>query len=296
MGSTGEKISASGTDVWKFSEDLRAGKMSMEAFLEAESCMSRSDGHCMTMGTASTMACMVEALGMTLPGAAAIPAADSRRRRLAHHTGMRIVEMAREELRPSQILTREAFENAILVNAAIGGSTNFVIHLLAIAGRVGVELSLDDFDRLGSEIPLLVNLMPSGTYLMEDFYYAGGLPAVMKALGEALHLDAITVSGATHAELIADAPCYNDDVIATEDEPFMEQAGIAVLKGNLCEDGAIIKPSAASPELMQHRGRAVVFEDYDDYHERIDDPALDIDKDSVIVLKNVGPRGYPGNA
>ncbi len=284
----------SGTDVWKFSEDLRAGKMSMGDFMEAESCMSRSDGHCMTMGTASTMACMVEALGLTLPGAAAIPAADSRRRRMAHLTGMRIVEMVKEDLRPSAILTRPAFENAIRVNAAIGGSTNFVIHLLAIAGRVGVELTLEDFDRLGSRLPLLVNLMPSGTYLMEDFYYAGGLPAVIQALEDVLHLDALTVTGRSLGENTEDAPRYNADVIAEMKEPVQEEAGIAVLKGNLCEHGAIIKPSAASPELLQHTGRAVVFEDYEDYHARIDDPDLDVDKDAVLVLKNVGPKGYPG--
>ena len=284
----------SGTSVWEFSEDLRAGKMSMSDFLEAESCMSRSDGHCMTMGTASTMACMVEALGLTLPGGAAIPAADSRRRRMAHMTGMRIVEMVKEDLRLSTILTREAFENAIKVNAAIGGSTNFVVHLLAIAGRVGVELDLEDFDRLGSELPLLVNLMPSGKFLMEDFYYAGGLPAVIRKLRDELHMNAITVTGKSIDENTADAPHYNKDVIADEDESFMEKAGIAVLRGNLCENGAIIKPSAASPELMQHRGKAVVFEDYDDYHERIDDPNLDVDKHSVLVLKNVGPKGYPG--
>ena len=284
----------SGTSVWKFSEDLRAGKMSMGDFLEAESCMSRSDGHCMTMGTASTMACMVEALGLTLSGAAAIPAADSRRRRIAHLTGMRIVEMVKEDLRPSSILTREAFENAIRVNAAVGGSTNFVVHLLAIAGRVGIDLSLEDFDRLGSDIPLLVNLMPSGTFLMEDFYYAGGLPAVIQALRDDLHMEAITVTGKTIAEDTEGAPCYNAEVIGDASASFMEKAGIAVLRGNLCEDGAIIKPSAASPELMQHRGPAVVFEDYDDYHDRIDDPALNVDKDSVLVLKNVGPKGYPG--
>ena len=284
----------SGTDVWKFSEDLRVGKMSMAAFMEAESCMSRSDGHCMTMGTASTMACMVEALGMTMPGAAAIPAADSRRRRMAHLTGMRIVEMVKEDLRPSQILTREAFENAIRINAAVGGSTNFVIHLLAIAGRVGVELDLADFDRLGSDMPLLVNLMPSGTFLMEDFYYAGGLPAVIQAIADQLHMDAQTVTGQSLQENTADAPCYNAEVITDTATPVMENAGIAVLKGNLCEDGAIIKPSAASPELMHHKGPAVVFEDYDEYHDRIDDPDLEVDKDSVLVLKNVGPRGYPG--
>ncbi|MBX2822111.1 MAG: dihydroxy-acid dehydratase [Rhodothermaceae bacterium] len=284
----------SGTSVWEFSEDLRAGKMSMNDFLEAESCMSRSDGHCMTMGTASTMACMVEALGLTLPGGAAIPAADSRRRRSAHLTGMRIVEMVKEDLRPTAILTRQAFENAIKVNAAIGGSTNFVVHLLAIAGRVGIDLDLEDFDKLGSDIPLLVNLMPSGKFLMEDFYYAGGLPAVISKLRDELHMNAITVTGKSIGENTEDAPLYNKEVIADQEASFMDKAGIAVLRGNLCENGAIIKPSAASPELMQHRGKAVVFEDYDDYHDRIDAPDLDVDKNSVLVLKNVGPKGYPG--
>lgn len=289
----GEDI-GSGTAVWKFSDDLRAGRMSMDEFMDAESCMSRSDGHCMTMGTASTMACMVEALGLTLPSGAAIPAPDSRRRRFAHVVGQRIVDMVKEDLKPSQILTRQAFENAIMLNAAVGGSSNFIIHLLAIAGRVGVELSLDDFDRLGSQLPLLVNLMPSGTYLMEDFYYAGGLPAVVQELRAYLHGDALTVTGKSIAENTRNAPCYNRDVIASMDEPLIKEAGLAVLRGNLCEDGAIIKPSAATPELMQHRGRAVVFEDIDDYHTRIDDPNLDVDKDCVLVLKHVGPRGYPG--
>ncbi len=287
----------SGTDVWKFTDDVRAGRMSMEEYLEAESCMSRSDGHCMTMGTASTMACMVEALGLTLPSGAAIPAADSRRKRLAHLAGNRIVEMVREGLTLSKILTREAFENAIRVNAAIGGSTNFVVHLLALAGRVGVPLSLDDFDRLGSHLPLLVNLMPSGQYLMEDFYYAGGLPVVIHELRELLHMDALTVTGKSVAENLAPAGaavCYNREVIATLDKPFQREAGLAVLRGNLCEDGAIIKPSAASPELLRHRGRAVVFESIEDYHARIDDPDLEVDRDSVLVLKYVGPRGYPG--
>lgn len=284
----------SGTDVWRFSEDYRAGAITEADFFNAEACMSRSDGHCMTMGTASTMGCMVESLGLTLPGAAAIPAPDSRRRRAAHMTGMRIVEMVKEDLKISDVLTREAFENAIKLNAAIGGSTNFVIHLTAIAGRIGVQLDLEDFDQLGSDIPLLVNLMPSGKFLMEDFYYAGGLPAVIEKMKQHLHMNALTVTGKTIGENNEKAPCYNDEVIASEDDPIIEKAGIAVLRGNLCADGAIIKPSAATPELMQHRGRAVVFEDYDDYHERIDNPTLAIDKDSIIVLKNVGPKGYPG--
>lgn len=284
----------SGTDVWKFNDDLRAGVMSMDEYAEAEACMSRSDGNCMTMGTASTMACMVESLGLTLPGGAAIPAADARRKRLAHLAGNRIVEMVREDLRLSKILTREAFENAIMVNAAVGGSTNLIVHLLAIAGRVGIPLSLDDFDQLGSHLPLLVNLMPSGEFLMEDFYYAGGLPVVIQELKKHLHMDTITVNGKTHAENTAGAPCYNRDVIAEFDKPVQPEAGIAVLRGNLAEDGAIIKPSAASPHLMNHRGRAVVFEDIEHYHARVDDPDLDVDENSVLVLKGIGPRGYPG--
>ena len=286
----------SGTDVWKFTDDLRADTMTRGEYAEAEACMSRSDGHCMTMGTASTMACMAEALGLALPTNAAIPAADSRRRRLAHIAGNRIVEMVGEDLRLSQILTRKNFENAIILNAAIGGSTNFVVHLLAIAGRAGIELSMEDFDRLGSHLPLLVNLMPSGKYLMEDFYYAGGLPVVIQEMKAHLHMDALTVTGRSISENTANVTCYNRDVIATVDQPVIEESGIAVLRGNLCADGAIIKPSAASPELMQHRGRAVVFEDIEDYHARVDDPDLDVDKDCVLVLKNVGPKGYPGMA
>lgn len=284
----------SGTDVWKLSDDLRTGDIQLDDYLEAESCMHRSDGHCMTMGTASTMACMVESLGLTLPGAAAIPAPDARRKRLAQFSGRRIVEMVEEDLRLSKVLSREAFENAIKVNAAVGGSSNFVLHMLAIAGRIGVELELDDFDRLGSELPLLVNLMPSGEFLMEDFYYAGGLPVVIQELKEHLHMDTITVTGKSVEENTSGAPCYNREVIASIDKPFKEKVGLAVLRGNLCEQGAIIKPSAATPELMQHRGRAVVFEDYEDLHARVDDPNLDVDKDCVLVLKNVGPKGYPG--
>jgi dihydroxy-acid dehydratase len=242
------------------------------------------------------MACMVESLGLTLPGGAAIPAADSRRKVLAHMAGRRIVEMVYEDLVLSKILTRHAFENAIRVNGAIGGSTNFVVHLLALAGRAGVSLELDDFDRLGSHMPLLANLMPSGTYLMEDFYYAGGLPVVIQELKNYLHMDALTVNGKTIGENVAEAPCYNREVIVSINEPLIEEAGIAVLRGNLCQEGAIIKPSAASPELMQHRGRAVVFETIEDYDERIDCPDLEIDESSVMVLKNVGPKGYPGMA
>ncbi len=284
----------SGTHVWRFSEDVRCGRMSMCDFQEAESCMSRSSGHCMTMGTASTMACLVEALGIAMPTNAAIPAADSRRSTLAHHVGNRIVRMVHEDLRLSRILTRAAFENAVRAVNAVGGSTNAVIHLLAIAGRVGVDLSLDDWDALGRDVPCLVNLMPSGKYLMEDFYYAGGLPAVLAELGDLIHQDALTVSGGTVAENVAGAPCYNRDVIRPLSDPIVADGGIAVLRGNLCPDGAIIKPAAASPHLLQHTGRAVVFEDIEDFHARIDDPDLDVDETSVMVLKNCGPRGYPG--
>jgi dihydroxy-acid dehydratase len=290
----GQQI-GSGTHVWKFADDMKTGKMTPKDYLFAESCMSRSAGHCMTMGTASTMACMVESLGMTLSGAAAIPAVDSRKKVLAHLSGRRIVEMVKEDLKMSKILTRQAFENAIKVNAAIGGSTNFIIHLTAIAGRMGVELNLEDFDRLGSHIPLLLNLMPSGKYLMEDFYYAGGLPVILNEMKAHLDMDAITVTGKSHAENITDTcSCYNRDVIYSLEQPLIPEAGIAVLKGNLAENGCVIKPSAATPALMQHRGRAVVFETIEDYHARIDDPALDIDETCVMVLKNVGPVGYPG--
>jgi len=285
----------SGTHVWKFADDRKTGKMSDQDYLMAESCMSRSAGHCMTMGTASTMACMVESLGLTLPGAAAIPAVDSRKKVLAHLSGRRIVEMVKEDLRLSHILTREAFENAIKVNAAVGGSTNFIIHLTAIAGRIGVKLDLEDFDRLGSRIPLLLNLMPSGKFLMEDFYYAGGLPAILHELRDLLHMDTITVTGTGHRKNIENiSTCYNREVIAAYESPLIPEAGIAVLKGNLSRNGAVIKPSAATPALMQHRGRAVVFENIEDYHARVDDPALDIDETCIMVLKNVGPVGYPG--
>ena len=286
----------SGTSVWKMSEEVRAGRMPLEQFTSAESCMHRSKGHCMTMGTASTMASMVEALGVALPGNAAIPAVDARRARQAQLTGRRIVEMVKEDLRLSQILTRNAFENAIKVNAAVGGSTNAVIHLLAIAGRIGVKLELDDWDRLGSELPCLVNLQPSGKYLMEDFYYAGGLPAVMKEIAHLLHLDALTANGRTLGENIQDAPCWNRDVVRPFAEPFKKEAGIAILRGNLAVNGAVVKPSAASPHLLKHRGRAVVFEDIEDFKARIGDEDLDIDEHCIMVLKNCGPRGYPGMA
>jgi dihydroxy-acid dehydratase len=286
----------SGTDLWRFSEDVKAGKMSQLDFLEAESCMSRSAGHCMTMGTASTMAAMAESLGMTLPHNAAIPAVDSRRSVLAQISGRRIVEMVREDLTPSKILKKEAFENAIRVNGALGGSTNAVIHLLAIAGRVGVPLTLEDWDRLGRDTPTLVDLMPSGRFLMEDFYYAGGLPAVIRALAEhqLLHSDALTVTGKSIFDNCQDAPNWNQEVIRSFDNPLIEQGGIAVLRGNLAPDGAVLKPSAASPELMRHRGPAVVFPTIEDYHHRIMDPELDVDERSVLVLQNCGPKGYPG--
>ena len=286
----------SGTDVWRFSEEVRAGTMSREDFMAAEAGMSRSAGHCMTMGTASTMACMAEALGITLPGNAAFPAADARRNRLAQLSGRRIVAMVAEDLRPSAVLTRQAFENAIRVNGAIGGSTNAVIHLLAIAGRIGVDLTLDDWDRCGRDVPTLADLMPSGRFLMEDFCYAGGLPALMTVIADLLHGEALTVSGQPMAAQIAGARVFDPAVIRPRDAPLTAQGGIAVLRGNLAPDGAVLKPSAATPALMRHRGRAVVFEDIDDYRRRIDAPDLDIDADCVMVLKNCGPKGYPGMA
>jgi L-arabonate dehydrase len=288
----------SGTSVWQFSEAVRAGQMTMCEFSEAEACMSRSAGHCMTMGTASTMASMVEALGVALPHNAAIPAVDSRRGVLAQMAGRRIVEMVREDLRLSKILTREAFENAIRVNGAVGGSTNGVIHLLAIAGRVGVKVSLDDWDKLGRDVPTIVDLMPSGRFLMEDFYYAGGLPVVMRRLAEAglLHSSIKTVSGSTVWENVRNAECYNSEVIRPLSKPLVRSGGVAVLRGNLAPDGAVLKPSAASPHLLKHTGKAIVFENIEHYHERINDPDLGADEDSILVLKNCGPRGYPGMA
>lgn len=284
----------SGTDVWRLSDDLKTGKITPEEFEEAESCMNRSIGHCSTMGTASTMACMVEALGLTLPGMSAIPAADANKKRLAHLSGMRAVEMVKENLTLSQILTREAFENAIMINAAVGGSTNFVLHLLAIARRIGVELNLDDIDTVGSKIPLLVNLMPSGSFLMEDFYYAGGLPVVIKEITNHLKSNSVSVNGKSIVENSAKARNWNTEVIFPASAPMINEGGITVVKGNICQDGAVIKVSAASPHLLKHRGKAVVFETIEDYHERIDDPELDIDETCVMVLKNVGPKGYPG--
>jgi dihydroxy-acid dehydratase len=284
----------SGTDVWRFSEDVRCGAMSECDFLEAEDCMNRSAGHCMTMGTASTMASVVEALGIGLPTNAAIPAVDSHRYTLAHMAGRRAVEMVHEDLRMSKILTCKAFENAIRVVGAIGGSTNAVIHLLAIAGRIGVCLTLDDWDRLGRDVPCLVNLMPAGKYLMEDFYYAGGVPAVMRELGHLIHREALTVNGRTIGDNISDAPCHNRDVIRPFSQPLMPDGGIAVLHGNLCPNGAVVKPAAATPALMHHRGRAVVFASIEEMHSRIDNPDLDVDESCMLVLQNCGPRGYPG--
>ncbi len=288
----------SGTNTWSMSEDLRAGRITQEEFHEAESCMHRSHGHCMTMGTASTMACMVEALGVGMPGNAAYPAVDARRNVLARMAGRRIVELVRAKVNLSKILTKKAFVNAIRANAAIGGSTNAVIHLIALARRIGVELTLDDWDRMGEGVHTLVNLMPSGKYLMEDFCYAGGLPAVLRELGEndLLNKNSLTVNGKTIWENVKDAPCWNRDVIHRFKSPFKKNAGIKVLRGNLSPNGAIIKPSAATPRLLKKRGRAVVFENIEDFHQRIDDPALDIDERCVMVLKNCGPKGYPGMA
>ena len=284
----------SGTDVWKFSEAVRAGTMSLEEFMGAEAGMSRTPGTCMTMGSASTMACLMEAMGIALPYNATAPAVDARRRRIAQESGRLIVEMVKKDVRLSKLLSREAFENAIRILAAIGGSTNAVLHLLAFAGRLGVPLDLSDFDRLSCGVPLLVDLQPSGRFLMEDLHYAGGLPAVLKELAPLLHTAAPTVWGQTLAESFATAECYNRDVIRTLAEPANRESGVWVLKGNLCPNGAVMKPSAASPSLFQHRGPAVVFESIEDLRARIDDPDLDVQEDSVLVLKGCGPKGYPG--
>ena len=288
----------SGTDVWRFSEDVKAGAMSLQQFMQAESCMSRSSGTCNVMGTASTMASMAEALGLTLPDNAAIPAVDSRRYAQSHLAGRRIVTLVQDDVRISKILTRAAFENAIRVNGAVGGSTNAVLHLLAMAGRVGVPVTLQDWDDLGRNVPTLVDLMPSGRFLMEDFYYAGGLPAVIRTLGEngMLNRDALTVNGQTIWENCREAANYNPEVIRPIDRPLAAHGGIAVLRGNLAPQGAVLKPSAASPALMRHRGRAVVFENIEHYKARIFDPELEVDKDCVLVLKGCGPKGYPGMA
>jgi len=293
----GETI-GSGTGVWQLDADLNAGKITEDDFLAAEISMSRSKGNCMTMGTASTMGSMVEALGMALPNNAAIPAVDSRRYVLAHMTGKRIVEMVKENLIMSKVVSKASFENAIKVNGAIGGSTNAVIHLAAVAGRLEIDLSLDDWERCGKNIPTLVNLQPSGKYLMEDFYYAGGVPAVIKQLLDKnlLNKDALTVNGKTIEENNLNADCWNKDVIKDFASPLVKEGGIKILKGNIAPDGAILKPSAASPELMKHKGKAVVFESVEEFHDMIDDPNLDVDENSILVLKNCGPKGYPGMA
>ena len=288
----GKPISTS--DVWRFSEKHRAGQMSDAEMQLAEAGLCRSDGHCAVMGTASTMACMVESLGIALPGNAAIPAPDAARKKLAQRSGSEIVKMVLEDRKLSDVLTREAFENAIRVNAAIGGSTNFVIHLLAIAGRIGVDLELDDFDALSADIPLIANLQPSGKYFMEDFYYAGGLPAVIRELLPRLHRHCVGVNGQTLEANYRETECYNAEVIGRVDQPFSPVSGVAIVKGNLSEHGAVIKPSAATASLLRHTGRAIVFEDIDHYKARIDDPNLPVDAGSVLVLKNVGPKGYPG--
>ncbi len=284
----------SGTDVWRFSEDVRAGVMTMAEFTAAEAGMSRSRGTCMTMGTASTMACIVEAMGLSLPYNGTLPGIDARRRAMAHLTGNRIVELVRADAKLSDVLTRTAFENGVRACAAIGGSTNAVLHLLAIAGRAGVELTLDDWQRLGRDVPLLIDLMPSGRFLMEDFQYAGGMPALIAELGDIMDLDHVGVSGRSLRDIAAEACNDNPEVIRTRDNPLMTHGGIAVLRGNLSPDGAVIKPAAATAKLLKHRGRAVVFESIEDMKDRLDDPALDVDESCVLVLKGCGPKGYPG--
>ncbi|GAA4918107.1 dihydroxy-acid dehydratase [Nonomuraea thailandensis] len=283
-----------GTDVWRLSEEVRAGTLSREAFLRSESSMIRSRGHCNTMGTASTMACMAEALGMTLPGTAGTPAPDSRLLELSHESGRLAVELVLRDRRPSQVMTRGSFLNAIVTLAAVGGSTNAVVHLLAIAGRLGVELSLDDFDRTGSGVPLLVDLQPAGRHLMDDLFRAGGLAAVLKEVEDLLDPGAITVTGRPLAEHLDGAEIWDEDVIRRRSNPLLPDAGIAVLRGNLAPSGAVIKPAAASPELLRHRGRAVVFDSVEDVHARLDSPGLDVDETSVLVLRGCGPKGYPG--
>ncbi|GAA4195506.1 IlvD/Edd family dehydratase [Streptosporangium oxazolinicum] len=283
-----------GTDVWRLSEEVRAGTLSEQAFLRSESSMIRSRGHCNTMGTASTMACVAEALGTTIPGTACTPAPDSRLLEGAHEAGRLAVELVERDLRPSTLLTRGSFLNAIVALAAIGGSTNAVVHLLAIAGRLGVELSLDDFDRTGAGVPLLADLQPAGRHLMEDFHRAGGLLAVLREVRDLLDPDALTVTGRPLADHLDDAGIWDQTVIRPRDQPLREAAGIAVLYGDLAPSGAVIKPAAASPELMRHRGRALVFDSVEDMRARIDDPDLDVDPSSVLVLRGCGPKGYPG--
>ncbi|MEP7253864.1 MAG: IlvD/Edd family dehydratase [Ginsengibacter sp.] len=284
------------SDLWRFDQASKLGEITPEEFIEAEACMARTQGHCAVMGTASTMAVMVEALGLSLPDNASIPAADARRKVISRLSGRRIVEMVKEDLRLSNVLTRKAFENAIMINAAIGGSTNFVIHLLAIAGRIGIDLTIDDFDKYSQNIPLLANIQPSGENYMEDLYYSGGLPALIKEMSGIIHRDAITVNGKTISENSSAAEVYNRNIIGTIKKPFKPESGIVVVKGNLAPNGAVIKPSAATPALLTHSGKAVVFENIEDFHERIDDPNLEIDGGSVMVLKNVGPKAYPGMA
>jgi dihydroxy-acid dehydratase len=284
----------SGTDVWHFWDEKRAGRINDEEFCEIEACMSRSAGHCMVMGTASTMTSLAEAMGMTLTGCANIPAVDSRRYEIAERTGARAVEMVWEDLRPAKVLTRQALENAIRVSMAIGGSTNAIIHLVALAGRLGIELPLPLFDEISRTTPVIVNVRPSGTHLMEDMFYAGGVPAVMKEIEHLLHRDALTVTGKTMGENITSARCHNPDVILPVDKPLQAEGGTIILYGNLAPNGAVLKTSAATKRLMQHTGRAVVFEDHADLMARLDDPNLDIDADCVMVLKNGGPIGAPG--
>jgi dihydroxy-acid dehydratase len=283
-----------GTDVWKLSEEVRAGKLSQQDFMRSESSMIRSRGHCNTMGTASTMAVMAEALGTTIPGVAGTPAADSRLLETAHETGRLIISMVREGRRPSEFLTRGSFLNAIVALAAVGGSTNAVIHLLAIAGRLGIELTQDDFDRVGASVPLLLDLQPAGRFLMEDFHRAGGLLAVLREVQDLLDPTAITVTGRPLVDYLADAQIWDPEVIRQRSAPLQPEAGIAVLYGSLAPTGAVIKPAAASPHLLRHRGRAVVFDSIEDFNARIDDPELEVDADSVLVLRGCGPRGYPG--
>ena len=283
-----------GTDVWKFSEELRAGKMSEEDFLKSEQSMIRSRGHCNTMGTASTMGCVAESLGMTIPGVAGTPAPDSRLLQSAQETGRLIVQMIKDDRKPSDVMTKGSFINAIVALAGIGGSTNAVVHLLAIAGRLGIKLTLDDFDKIGSNVPLLANLQPAGTHLMEDFFRAGGLLALLKELKDLMDPKAITVTGKPLVDYLDDAEIFDETVISKRNKPLQDSAGIAVLKGNLAPLGAVIKPAAASKELLKHKGKALVFDSIEDFHARIDDPNLDVDKDSVLVLRGCGPKGYPG--
>jgi dihydroxy-acid dehydratase len=283
-----------GTDVWRLSEDVRGGKLSQADFMAAESSMIRSRGHCNTMGTASTMGLLSEVLGTTLPGTAGLPAPDSRLLAQSHETGALAVELVQAGRRPSQVLSAASFHNAIVALAALGGSTNAVVHLLAIAGRLGIPLTLDDFDRIGSEVPLLVNLQPAGQYLMEDFHRAGGLLAVLREVRDLLDPSALTMTGRPLTDYLDEAQIWDRDVIAVRNKPVQDAAGIAVLRGNLAPNGAVIKPAAASPHLLQHRGRAVVFDSIEDLHTRLDDEDLDVDADSVLVLRGCGPKGYPG--